>query len=173
MKKCIKTINFHNIKSQTIEFNKEVTFIYGSNGTGKTTLSIELQKQNDNDFHFFAFNEKYIMKKIFFFDKEKITTNQKINQEKAKFFVTEELLSLGKLIKKISNLKYDGPSFETIFSEWKENQKYKPLLEISDRSKIISLWKKECLEVEKIFKDNVIKNKRILNYKNYNTETYF
>ncbi|WP_106078919.1 AAA family ATPase [Mesoplasma coleopterae] len=98
------TINFFNKKESDLEIKKGITFIFGSNGMGKSTIADELSKKSDKDNFFIVYNDKFISENIYYIDKNKIESD-KLSSKRSDFFINKKLKILNDIINTLSNKK--------------------------------------------------------------------
>ncbi|ARU91358.1 hypothetical protein SCLARK_00700 [Spiroplasma clarkii] len=99
---CIKLDKKIKLKSKSsqeldLHISTNITYIYGSNGSGKTTISqqldniSELENSNVGEI-FFTFSENYINSVILNFKEDgTIKIPAKLQEIKSRFFVNEDL----------------------------------------------------------------------------------
>lgn len=98
-----KKIDFKNMetnKSISLPIDKKMIFIYGKNGTGKTTLSKSI-KAGD----VFVFNEDFIHKNVYIISEDGATINQNTKNNFSELLIGEEEINLKKKIQSFEEFK--------------------------------------------------------------------
>ncbi|HHT55924.1 MAG TPA: AAA family ATPase, partial [Acholeplasma sp.] len=94
----IKFINYDTKKEFELKLDKELIFVFGGNGTGKTTLSREF-KSDDS----FVFNTDFINRNVYVTAPKGIKIDSEIKENFSSLFLGEEAVSLAKTVEKIEN----------------------------------------------------------------------
>ncbi|MGL4183996.1 MAG: hypothetical protein ACRCRP_02565 [Metamycoplasmataceae bacterium] len=93
-KKYLKLNNEEFIKL----FEKKISYIFGKNGSGKTTISRYIKENFKDNFKLFIFNKDYVKKNIFIQNDDNEVESQKINPKNKKntfnIFFGEKLITL-------------------------------------------------------------------------------
>ncbi|ATX70778.1 hypothetical protein [Spiroplasma clarkii] len=135
---CIKLDKKIKLKSKSsqeldLHISTNITYIYGSNGSGKTTISqqldniSELENSNVGEI-FFTFSENYINSVILNFKEDgTIKIPAKLQEIKSRFFVNEDLKKIGVAKDKIYEIGIDKDAFINAFNEWKNASTFNEL----------------------------------------------
>lgn len=93
--------------NKTIEFNTDskYTFIYGPNGSGKTTFSRTYMNKKINNTLYKVFNEEYINKNVYVTDKDGSKQNSDSKKGLNKLFIGNNVLKYSNFLTKVRQTK--------------------------------------------------------------------
>lgn len=138
MNEDMPTFQFTNLESKVripVTTDKDITYIYGGNGTGKTTFSREFITTNKNSK---VFNVDFINKNVYVIDSDGPKTDVSNKDNFTSLFVSEKAVNLAETMIAIKDL---NKQIETLKTEKQQNI-----------NKRFSLYKINSIELNDIFK---------------------
>jgi len=140
----IETIDFVNLESNQeikLKLDKKMIFIYGKNGSGKTTFS-----RSKNLDRRYVFNEDFIHRNVYIIDEEGAKVDTAIKNNFSQLLIGEDVVNLKKQQDKMVNLqksiteeyKQLNTNIAELFNKANININYNSLANIKDENLIVN-----------------------------------